>query len=298
MGAFGAEGTWNMSKDNPGLTVRKPEYFDALTYVKRYVDEGVIDPNWTSYRKDDFRAAWKQGKFGIMREQNAAYASESNYKPFDQNFPNGQWIIIDPPKGPTGKQSTGVYIQGYRITAVSTKAANQGKKNAIAKLFEWMSSDEGYYLLGWGVEGVNYLKDKDGVPTVEGIPDESKGYSKSEMQPLTQLRTYVHYNSKVELLSRYPTYKAEFSGKTMSALDVLYDMQSRPYTPAIGSDALAAPNADVKRFLEQGVLEFVLGKRPMTREAWNAWLADFDGLGGKQWEEEGLAKGKANGYFK
>jgi putative aldouronate transport system substrate-binding protein len=297
-GAFGVAGTWNLLKNDPGLNVRKPAYFDALVFIKKMVDEKVIDPNWTSYGKDDFRAAWKQGRFGIMREQNAAFAAENNYAPFDKNFPNGEWIVIDPPMGPSGKQSVGVYTQAYRIYAVSTKAMKAGKGPAIAKLLEWMSSDEGYFLLGWGEEGVNFMFDKNGVPTVEGIPDPQKAFSLPEMQPYTQLRNMVYYNSEIELIARYPTYKAPTSGRTMSALTVLRDMQSRPWTANIGGDALPAPNADLKRFYEQGVVEFLTGKRQLTRDNWNAWVAEFDRLGGLEWEKAGIAAAEAGGYIR
>lgn len=297
-GAFGVAGTWNVTRASAGLNVRKPEYYDAIAFVRRMVDEKVIDPNWISYKKDDFRAAWKQGRFGIMREQNAAYAAESNYAPFDKNFPGGEWMVIDPPKGPTGKQSVGVYTQAYRIYAVSTRAAQQGKGPAIARLLEWMSSDEGYYLLGWGQEGVNYVRDADGVPTVKGIPDESKGFSKPEMQPFTQLRNMVFYNGDIELVSRYPTYVTATSKKTMSALKVLRDFQQRPWTAAVGSDTLPNPNADLKRFYEQGVAEFVTGARALTKENWSAWVAEFDRLGGIEWEKSGLAKASQDGLLK
>lgn len=297
-GAFGVAGTWNMTKANAGLNVRKPAYYDALAYVKRMVDEKVIDPNWLSYKKDDFRAAWKQGRFGIMREQNAAFAAESNYAPFDKNFPNGEWIVIDSPKGPNGHQSVGVYTQNYRIYAVSARAAKEGKGPAIAKLLEWMSSDEGYYLLGWGQDGVNYTLDPNGVPTVAGIPDESKGFSKPEMQPLTQLRNMVFYNGDIELAARYPTYTTATSGKTMSALTVLRDMQNRPWTAAIGSDTLPNPNADLKRFYEQGVVEFLTGQRQLTKANWSAWLAEFDRMGGLEWEKAGVAQATEGGYLK
>jgi putative aldouronate transport system substrate-binding protein len=297
-GAFGVAGTFNLTRAEAGLNIKKPAYFEALTYVKRMVDEKVIDPNWTSYSKDDFRAAWKQGRFGIMREQNAAYAAESNYAPFDKNFPNGEWIIVDPPKGPRGQQSVGVYTQAYRIYALSAKAAQAGKGPAVAKLLEWMSSDEGYYLLGWGERGVNYVIGADGAPTVKGIPDESKGFTKPEMQPLTQLRNMVYYNSEVELLARYPTYKAPTSGKTMSALTALFDMQKRAWTPNIGSDALPAPNADIRRFYEQGVVEFVLGQRQLTQANWTAWVQEFERIGGAQWEKDCLAAAEASGYIK
>jgi putative aldouronate transport system substrate-binding protein len=258
----------------------------------------VIDPNWTSYGKDDFRAAWKQGRFGIMREQNAAFAAENNYAPFDKNFPDGEWIVLDPPMGPGGKRSVGVYTQAYRIYAVSTKAMQAGKGPAIARLLEWMSSDEGYFLLGWGEEGVNYTLDTDGVPVTAGIPDPSKAFTQPEMQPFTQLRNMVYYNSEVELLARYPTYRAPTSGRTMSALTVLRDMQSRPWTANIGGDALPAPNADLKRFYEQGVIEFLTGKRPLLRDTWTAWVAEFDRLGGLAWEQAGIAAAQDGGYLR
>ncbi len=298
MGAFGVAGTWNMTKAGAGLNVRKAEYFDAISYVKKMMDEKVIDPNWMSYKKDDFRGAWKQGRFGVMREQNAAFAAEANYAPFDKNFPNGEWIVIDPPKGPKGKMSVGVYTQAYRIYAVSANAAKQGKGPAIAKLLEWMSSDEGYFLLGWGEKDVNYALDANGVPTPTGLADPNLAWTKPEIQTITQLRNMVYYNGEIELLSRYPTYKAPTSGKTMSALTVMRDMQKRAWTVAIGSDALVPPNADLKRFYEQGVLEFLTGKRELTKTVWTDWVGEFDKMGGLDWEKAGIAKATESGYLK
>ena len=297
-GAFGVAGTWNLTKAGAGLNIRKPAFYDALVYIKRMVDEKIIDPNWVSLGKDDFRAAWKQGRFGLMREQNAAYAAESNYAPFDKNFPNGSWLVIDPPKGPKGDMSVGVYTQAFRIYSISKKAADAGKGPAIARMLEWMSSDEGYFLLGYGEKGVNYVLGADGAPTGTGVPDSAKAYTKPEMQPLTQLRNMVFYNGELELISRYPTYKTATSGKTMSALTVLYDMAKRAWTPNIGSDTLPNPNADLRRFYEQGVMEFVLGQRPLTQASWTAWIADFDRLGGAQWEKDAIAFAEANGLIR
>ncbi len=295
LGAFGVDGTWDLTTADPGLNLKDPEMYDAMVYIKQMMDEGVLDPNWMSYKKDDFRAAWKQGRFGIMREQNAAFAAKANYAPFDKNFPDGEWIVIDPPAGPNGDASIGPYTVNYRIYAVSSKAAKAGKTDAIARLLEWMSSPEGYYLLGWGVEGVNYTKDAAGVPVDAGL---ELGFSTPAGQTVTQLRNMVFYNSDIELAARYPQYVTETSGKTMSALTVMRDMQSRDWTANIGSDTLPAPNADVKRFYEQGLLEFLTGKRALTPENWAAWLADFDKIGGKAWEEAGVAFAQENNLLK
>jgi len=297
-GAYGVAGTWNMTKANAGLNVLNPAYFDALSYVKQMVDNNVIDPNWLSYKKDDFRAAWKQGKFGIMREQNAAYAAAANYKPFDENFPNGSWIIANPPKGPDGKSAVGAFTTGYRIYAVSAKAAQAGKKAKIAQLLEWMSSDEGYYLLGWGVKDVNYKLDAKGVPTTKGLADPSKAFTAPEMIPLTQLKNMVYYNGAVEIAARYPAYTTAKSGKIMDPGDVLLMMQTKPWTNVIGSDTLPNPNADLKRFYEQGVLEFLTGKRQLTKDNWNAWIAEFKKVGGEQWNADGIKYAKDNNLLK
>lgn len=297
MGAFGVAGTWNLTARGAGLNIKKPEYFDALQYVKSIVDAKVIDPNWLAYKKDDFRASWKQGRFGIFREQNMALHGESNYSPFDNNFPNGDLVVIDPPVGPKGLSSAGVYEQAYRNYAVSALGINDKlkvngktvtKKQKIAELLEWMSSDEGYYLLGYGVEGVNYVFDKNHAPTMDGIPDPKKGYGKSSMQPLTQLRNMVYYNGDAELATRYGPYTTAKSKKTLSPLATLRTMQSKPWTACNGVAKLTQPSADVERFYNQGVSEFMTGKRQLTKANWDAWIADFDKNGGKAWEDECL----------
>lgn len=287
-GAFGVPGTWNITKENPGLNVRKPEYFMAMNYIKQMVDERVIDPNWMSYKKDDWKAAWKQGRFGMMREQNASFAAESNYAPFDKNFPDGEWIVIDPPVGPYGDSSVGVYTDvNDGIVAVSTTAIRAGKGPAIARMLEWMSSD-GYYSVGWGEEGVNFVFSEDGIPTVEGLSDPSKGFSKPEIQPLLQLKGLAYYWGDAELISRYPEYTTAVSKKKMSALVTLREMQAKPWIKQSGIDLMPLPNSDLKRFYEQSVVEFIRGNRELTQDAWNKFLKEFDAMGGKDWEEAGI----------
>lgn len=296
-GAFGVAGTWNLSEKDAGLNVRKSAYFEALSTVRAMQQEGIIDPNWLGYKKDDFRAAWKSGRFGIMREQHSAYASESNYAPFDRKFPEGSWIVIEPPEGPGSKKAVGVYTIPYTTLVISKRAEKEGKAPLIAKLLEWMVSDEGYYLFGWGEEGVNYVFNENHVPVADGIPDQSKSFAKAAQQPLTQLRSMVFWNSDTELASRYPTYTTEVSKKTMSALVTLREMQEKEWVNSTGSDLLPVPGTALKTFYEQGVLDFVTGKRELTREEWNKWLSEFDRMGGIKWEKDGIEKAKESNYL-
>ncbi len=278
-GAFGVEGTYNASKDNYGLNIHKPAYYEALDFIKKMISDGLIDPQWLFYNKNSFRDGWKRGRFGIMREQNAAFALESNYRPFDERFPNGEWLLIAPPKGPRGESSVGVYSTGYRTYAVSRRAQELGKLPIIAKLLEWMSTD-GYNTVVYGEESVNYNLDDAGNITTADLPDPSLAYTKKGAAPLLQLRNLVFHNSNAELEARYPTWYS-INGKEMSALKVLRAMQKYPWTIAI---SIPDKTDELKAFYQRGVLDFVTGERTLSRENWEGWLNEFDRMGGRDWE--------------
>jgi putative aldouronate transport system substrate-binding protein len=188
----------------------------------------------------------------------------------------------------------GVHTPSFRIYAVSTRAMRNGKGPYIARLLEWMT--ENYFLLGWGVEGDNFVFDANGVPTVEGLSNPARGFDQPAMQRYTQLRNKVFYNSDIELAARFPIWTTR-SGREMSALWTLREMQERHWTPNAGADALPMPNADVERFYNQGIVEFVTGGRQLTPENWSLWLGDFDRVGGSGWEDVAMAAAREAGFI-
>ena len=297
MGAFGVEGTWNMSAANFGLRIHDPAYYDWMVFFKKIIDAGIIDPNWQSYKKDDFRAAWKQGKFGCFREQNGAYAGENNYKTFDANFPDGGFIILDAPIGPTGKQSIGPKCQGMRVYAINADVSPE-KAAKIVEMFDWMSYGEGYMLCGYGEEGKNYILDKDGLPQSDDSLGDL-GYNKAGGQTYIQLRNCAfNYSSKQEIALRYPGYITAVGKKYMSAGDALLAFQSKQWTNTPGQNSMPKPTStDVTTFYQQGIAEFLNGKRELTPANWKAFVEQFDKLGGLEWEAQGKAYATENGLL-
>lgn len=278
-GAFGVEGTYNATLKNCGLNIFKPEYYEALEYVRKIIEERLIDPQWMFYNKNSFRDSWKNGRIGLMREQNAAFALEANYRPFDEKFPEGEWLLIAPPKGPRGESSVGVYTRGYRTYAVSRRAQELGKLPVIAKLLEWMSTD-GYNYVAYGEEAVNFNLDDEGNITTEGLENPDLAYTKKAAAPLLQLRNLVFYNSNAELAARYPTWYS-INGKKMSALDTLREMQKYPWTVAI---SLPGISKELKNMYEQGIFDFVTGEKTLSPDHWAGWLEEFGKAGGYDWE--------------
>ena len=286
MGAFDVPGLWDFTEGNVGLSFLEPGFYDFMQFVKKMQSEGVIDPNWMSYKKDDFRAAWKQGKFGVMYESWAALSAESNYAPFDANFPDGEWIALDPPVGPDGSAYVGALDKTYRILAISQKAKDNGKMEALAKLINWLGTDEAYYLLGYGVEGKNYVFDENGNPSVGDLGENS--YTGGVGQVMTQLRNIVYTNTNEETAIRFPDYIAATSQKVMSPIQFALAAEKGPWKNAVGSGRMPTPSGDVQRFYEQGMAEFLAGQRELTPESWQKFIDDFMKVGGEAWNQEGV----------
>jgi len=284
-GAYGVPGVWNFADPaNFGLNVRSEQFPEALAFFKSLVDAKVIDPDWPTLTRDDFRARWKQGSYGIMWEDFAALTNKSNYEPFDTNFPDGEWIPVASPKGPNGDAYYGVYTGRGQIFAVSQAAADAGKGEAIAKLLEWMATD-GYYLLGFGEEGKNFIIDANGNISTEGL-DPLEAYTAPERQPFTQMRNQlIFYNSEQEIAARYPDYKT-LNGRDMLPMTFLSFFQNEPWVDGRGIQVILPPAnaADFDRFYTEGLIKFVLGQEELNDDTWAAYLAGLDALGAADYE--------------
>jgi hypothetical protein len=169
-------------------------------------------------------------------------------------------------------------------------------------LLDYMATDEGYKLIGWGVEGVNNSIDANGNISDKGVPDDTK-FSSPKGQTVTQLRNMVFYNSDMELISRYPYFKTA-NGRTMGPLLYLKTFQNFPWTNVTGSGTIKPHpnNADLKRYINQGVQEFVLAsvrsRKRISRLSSPRWTSSARRSGkrprARRWTTPGIcSKGRA-----
>ncbi len=85
----------------------------------------------------------------------------------------------------------------------------------------------------------------------------------------------------------------------MGPLLYLKTFQNFPWTNVTGSGTIKPHpnNADLKRYINQGVQEFVLGKRPLTKENFAAFIAQMDKLGAAEWEKTARQEMDDAGYL-
>jgi len=79
----------------------------------------------------------------------------------------------------------------------------------------------------------------------------------------------------------------------------LKTMQNMPWTNVTGAGTIKPHpnNADLKRYINQGVQEFVLGKQPLTKENWQAFIVQMDKLGAAEWEKAARQQMEEAGYL-
>jgi len=287
-GAYGVPDLWDWADlDHFGLSVRKPEFYKALVEFRKWNEAKVIDPDWATIKRDECRIRWPQGRYGIMWEDFAALAMAANHPKFDKNFPNGEWVPLPAPKGPDGKAYYGAYGAIGSVFAVSKKAMDAGKGPAIARLLEWMATPEGYYLCGFGVEGVNYKLDKDGVVTTEGLPDPTKAWTHESMARYTQMRNQLIFtNDPKEVQARYPDHKS-INGRTISPMAFYNYFAAQPWVDSKPGQLIVNPSnrADLQRFYNENFQAFALGTKPLNEQNWTEFLKTLDAsLKANEWE--------------
>ncbi len=284
LGAFGLPGAWNFnSSGKVSLSVRDPNYLKAIQFIKQLSDSKVIDPEWTTLNNSDFRAKWKQGKYGMMLENFCAAECKGNYQTFDTNYPNGVWEQFGPLQGPAGTTSyLGSYSNAGLRMAVSQKGMNAGKADAIARFLEWANSGEGYYLLGYGTKGVNYTLDAQGNVTTAGVPTPFTDHAGA---PVTQMRNIVYRSDPAELKVRYPSFTAK-NGRKIDPIQIYNTIASMPWQDQTSADAIppASNQSDLNRYIDEGLVQFVTGQKALTATNWSAFLQGLNSLNAADWE--------------
>ncbi|MDR6553168.1 extracellular solute-binding protein [Paenibacillus qinlingensis] len=184
LGTF--KGMWGMRvyyEDNGTLKydVKDPKYKDMLMYINKLYREGLIDPEWPVNKKQ----TWEQ-----KISKGLVFASPGAY--WDFGTPNGVLkkeggiekqvypykIVgpgVDPAKTTLGPKSS----LGWDAIAITKTNKNPER---TMKLIDFLASEEGQYLLMWGIEGVHWDK-KDGKHTprpevLQGFKDDWDNYAK------------------------------------------------------------------------------------------------------------------------
>jgi putative aldouronate transport system substrate-binding protein len=184
LGTF--KGMWGMRtyfEENGSLKydVKDPKYKEMLMYLNKLYRQGLIDPEWPVNKKQTWEqkisnglvfaspgAYWDFGTpNGVLKK---AGGPEKQLYPYKLVGPG-----VDPAKTTLGPKSS----LGWDAIAITKTNKNPER---TMKLIDFLASEEGQYLLMWGIEGVHWDK-KDGKHTprpevLQGFKDDWDNYAK------------------------------------------------------------------------------------------------------------------------
>ncbi|WP_309119996.1 ABC transporter substrate-binding protein [Paenibacillus sp.] len=166
--------------------VRDPKYIEMIKFMNSLYRDGLIDPEWATNKTQQYEqklasgaffstadAFWNLGKPNtILKEEAAdpATQDEAQFYPYKVVAPG-----VDPKETTYGPKSS----LGWDGIGISK--SNKDPVRAI-RFLDFLASEEGQYLMMWGVEGVHWdMKDGKHTPrpeVLEGFKKDWANYSK------------------------------------------------------------------------------------------------------------------------
>ena len=243
-----------------------PGAVDALTWAKKFVDEGLMDPDIMTTTGTNNAIAGKVGLHCISWPGMAKQYAKDNIAAVN---PNAKWIVTGPLNNEIGDIDY-MYpydgVGGGDSYALCADLEDEPEKlAAVFKVLNYLASEEGSYLTMFGLEDYHWSM-VDGKPVMN--PDEA---IKSQANYISTYQIF----SRVEmpyLLSKFPEAEPEFQ----------YTMSINQYQYL---NSLVVPPEgmflnDMNAYITNQLAAFVYGDREISQAEYDKFLGELDSLYG------------------
>lgn len=158
-GAYGVNpATWNLDADgNLVPDMIRPEMKEALAFLRRLNEEGLMDPESLTTNSSDWLNKIYSGKVGMF-DHNVTQIASFNSS-LQQNVPEGEFIMIPSPEGPAGEKGAYKYAPALESIYFSKDFKDVER---VLQLLDRMCTEEEQDYLSYGIEGENWTRKADG----------------------------------------------------------------------------------------------------------------------------------------
>lgn len=250
-------------------TVTDPDIKEAIAEAKRFVDAGVIDPElFGNTGSQPVQDKAFQGKVGMARIEWSLFAKDVHTEQAKAVNPDASWIPVGTIGGGNGKELDGDWQIGttvHMFAIPTTLSQTPEKMEALFKVLNYLSTEEGNRLVAYGMEGT--LHEINAAGEVELI--------NSDLWKETDLQTYMYNyqftgrgDESVYLMIRNPTIRnvIEFAA-AQPRIECLNGFVDFP-EGFVASDAAT--------FAEEELIKFIYGRRPI--EEYDDFVETLKGL--------------------
>lgn len=169
-GMYGMKNYYETDDHQLLFSVRDPQYLDMVTFINSLYRDGLLDREWAITKADAFSEKLASGRVfaangGTPSDVNGLFIQDEG-EGTDKQFYMFKVVAdgVDPDKTTFSPRSS----LGW--DAIGITKANKHPEETI-KLFDFLASEEGQYLLMWGVEGKDWtIENGVHVPNEKTIP--------------------------------------------------------------------------------------------------------------------------------
>lgn len=247
-----------------------PEMKDALKVLQDAFKEGLIDP--TMLTSNDFEELMVNGVFGSAYRW-VAYFNPSNtvMTSFKQNNPDGEYIYIEPIKGPDGFAADEPEdLGGWCFVSVTSAAEDP---EAVVKVLDEMASPEFFKFRKWGIEGEHY-EVVDGVLNTLVSAEESTSLGLNLLEWFFNRKDEANIENSPEVLELFNK-RAETS-QPLRDVRVRFKEQVRPMWAEYG--------ADIESLRDEIFYGIIAGDYSI--DEFDKYVEKFYQMGGQEVEDE------------
>ena len=284
-----------------------PEEHDYFKWLNRMYNEGILDPDFATQTDEDYIAKLASGRvIGLLDAQwhyNQAQQVLVHDGKLDQTYFPLPLTLRDDQK------TTITMYQGLQVGwGIAITKSCKDPVRAV-KFLDYICSDEGQILYNWGIEGVNYTLDENGMP-VRSDEEVAASRSDPDYSKKTGIGNYVgfpYYGDGALTADGFP-YRTNTRANAISA----YNDAQKEILAALGAEAFIdlfpSPSefdlppysalwayqkptelSDMEGILNDiaqvALVKLVTVPEDQYEDAWNEMIAEFEANGLKECED-------------
>jgi len=240
---FGVGNEW-VEKDGKLVPVHQTEeYKEALKWMKKIYDDGLMRKDWATIDSGTFQEACKKGEAGMFID--VMDGGKRIWQYFDKNDVKS---VVDSSKsasmelvGPINNKTLATSgFNGYYLITKAGAKTEQDLKNCL-KFLDKMCDDEMRILADYGLEGITYkINDAGKIEKIENIEMEN-----SPSKGLNQSVPYIPFDRVTN-----PELDMDEMQKKQEEIQ-LYNLDFAVTNPALGYLANSEVNGEVGTDIEQ-----------------------------------------------
>lgn len=268
-GAYGALPDYWKAGDDGNLINGSvyPGTKEALRMLNKLFEAGAIDPEFITDNSQRLQDKFQQGVYGGFSYFYSVFDTNASinddYTVFKQNNPDGEWVlgpILTGPEGPGRSAGMRELTKtGWVKTAIHKDAKNV---DAIFRLLDWLTSEEGLWFVNFGIEGEHYTRDGDLVKRTMNM---------SELQNLGVNQTFLAYGYLPNSESQGYIDAAKFAHSIgeINPVDGLMVPEMAEYQTVLND------------YTKQQFIEMIVGQSPID-PGFDNFVREWNRLGGEQ----------------